>query len=116
MDNEALILQLLGEVRDKQDALTGRFDEINKRADTLDSALASHAKDSAGWHAEILKAFPAGDTDGHRRYHETVIEWRELRNKIVREALINAGKVGGLGAIGWLLYAIWIALKMELSK
>lgn len=64
----------------------------------------------------ILAGFPGGDPDSHRRYHETLIEWRELRNRMVKEALIQAAKVGGLGAIGWILYALWQAFKMEIMK
>lgn len=56
---------------------------------------------------QLLAAFPAGDIDGHRRYHETVIEWRELRNKMVREALIKAAQATSLGALGWVALAIW---------
>lgn len=69
--------------------------------------------------AEIKKlkaAFPGDDPEGHRRYHESVIEWRELRNRMIREALLQAGKVGGLGALGWIAYAVWIAIKMEVTK
>lgn len=65
---------------------------------------------------EIASGFPGGDPDGHRRYHESVIEWRELRNKMVRDALAQASKVGGMAAIGWLAYAIWTAFKMEIVK
>lgn len=64
----------------------------------------------------ILAGFPGGDPDSHRRYHESVIEWRELRNQMVRSALLQAAKVGGLGAIGWIAYALWQAFKMELMK
>lgn len=66
--------------------------------------------------ADISRGFPDSDPDSHRRYHESVIEWRELRNKMVREALIKAAQVGGLGAIGWVAYALWTALKMEVLK
>ena len=65
---------------------------------------------------DISNGFPDGDPDSHRRYHESVIEWRELRNKMVREALIKAAQVGGLGAIGWIAYALWSAFKMEVMK
>lgn len=66
--------------------------------------------------ARIMQGFPDGDPDSHRRYHESVIEWRELRNQMVKSALIQAAKVGGVGAIGWILYAAWVAFKMELMK
>lgn len=64
----------------------------------------------------LRNGFPGGDPDSHRRYHESIIEWRELRNKMVREALIQAAKVGGVGALGWFAYAAWTALKMEIFK
>lgn len=64
----------------------------------------------------LLRGFPGGDVDGHRRFHESLIEWRELRNKMVKEALVHAAKVGGIGATGWVLYAIWLAIKMEMIK
>lgn len=66
--------------------------------------------------ANIARGFPDGDPDSHRRYHESVIEWRELRNKMVRDALTHAAKVGGIGAACWVAYAVWTAFKMEVLK
>ena len=65
---------------------------------------------------KLASGFPGGDPESHRRYHETVIEWRELRNRMVRDALIQASKVGGMAGVGWLAYAIWTAFKMEIVK
>ncbi len=64
----------------------------------------------------IRQAFPADDMAGHRRYHEAVIEWQTLRNRLVRESLVQAAKVGTIAAMGWVLYALWVAIKMEFSK
>lgn len=64
----------------------------------------------------VKNAFPDSDPDGHRRYHETVIEWRELRNQMVKSALIQAAKVGGFAGFGWVMYALWVAFKMEVNK
>lgn len=61
-------------------------------------------------------AFPEGDPESHRRYHESVIEWRELRNKLVRAALEKMVSAGALAGTVWLLYAVWHALRMELNK
>lgn len=66
--------------------------------------------------ARIMLGFPDGDPESHRRYHESIIEWRELRNQMVKSALIQAAKVGGIGAIGWIAYAVWTAFKLELLK
>lgn len=65
---------------------------------------------------ELRRGFPDGDPDAHRRYHETVIEWRETRNLMVKAALTHAAKVGGVAGAGWVLYALWAALKMEITR
>lgn len=65
---------------------------------------------------QVLSAFPAGDTDGHRRYHESVIEWRELRNKLVREALIKVTQAGALAGAGWVALAIWQSFKLTVKQ
>lgn len=65
---------------------------------------------------KLLTAFPAGDCDGHRRYHESVIEWQELRNKMVREALVKAAQGGGLVAFGWVAMALWQAFKLTVKQ
>jgi len=64
----------------------------------------------------IIAGFPGGDPDSHRRYHESIIEWRELRNRMVREALVKAAQAGAVGALGWVAYAVWMAFKMEITK
>jgi hypothetical protein len=65
---------------------------------------------------QVLTVFPAGDTDGHRRYHESVIEWRELRNKLVREALIKITQAGALAGAGWVALAIWQSFKLTVKQ
>jgi hypothetical protein len=107
--NDALILDMLRELREDINQMSTAMASCEKRLD-------EHSAESKARHLVVIGAFPSGDTDGHRRYHETVIEWRELRNKIVRECLINAAKAGFLGATGWVLYAIWVAFKLELSR
>jgi hypothetical protein len=65
---------------------------------------------------KLLRAFPGEDVDGHCRYHESVIEWRELRNKLVREALIKVAQAGALAAAGWILIALWNAFKITIKQ
>lgn len=64
----------------------------------------------------LSAGFPGGDPESHRRYHESVIEWRETRNRMVKEALAHAAKVGGVAGMGWVCYALWTALKMEITR
>lgn len=66
--------------------------------------------------ADLRSGFPDGDPDSHRRYHESIIAWRELRNELVRGALTNASKVGFLAGLGWVCYAVWLVIKMEFTK
>lgn len=65
---------------------------------------------------ELRDGFPGGDPHAHRRYHESIIEWRETRNQMVKAALTHAAKVGGVAGAGWVLYALWTALKMEITR
>lgn len=58
---------------------------------------------------KALSGFPGGDPESHRRYHESVIEWREIRNKLVLEALTKAAGAGAVGALGYVVYALWQA-------
>lgn len=90
------LVQLLSEVRDNQ---------LDMRADF--EQLSQHVSQLRATNERLLSGFPAEDVEGHRRYHESVIEWRELRNKLVREALIKVASAGALGAAGWLILAIW---------
>lgn len=93
-----ILVEVLMEMRDNQ----------RDMADKLDAMQASTDK--------LMTGFPAQDVDGHRRYHESVIEWRELRNKLVREALQKMVGTGALAAAGWLLLAIWQSLKITVKQ
>lgn len=65
---------------------------------------------------KLMSGFPAQDVDGHRRYHESVIEWRELRNKMVREGLIKVGQAGMLTGAGILVGVLWKAFKISVTQ
>jgi hypothetical protein len=99
------LVQLLSEVRDNQLDLMANFEIVSAKVTHLEAA-----------NARLMSGFPADDVEGHRRYHESVIEWRELRNKLVREALIKIGSAGVLAATGWLLLAIWQSIVLTVQK
>lgn len=65
---------------------------------------------------KLLSAFPGGDAEAHRRYHQAYIERMELRNRLIREALVAMAKAGAVGGVGWLLYAIWQAFLSQVHK
>jgi len=99
------LAQLVGEMRDDQADVMAHIDALNAKTAQLEAS-----------NARLLAAFPAADVEGHRRYHESVIEWRELRNKLVREALTKMVGAGALAAIGWLVLAFWQAFKVTVTK
>jgi hypothetical protein len=96
---------LVSEMRDEQAEAMASTDAVNLKVSQLEATT-----------ARLQLAFPVGDIEGHRRYHESVIEWRELRNKLVREALTKMVGAGVLAGLGWLGLAIWQALKVSVTK
>jgi hypothetical protein len=86
--------------------------EIRDQLAATRSELAENTRKTS----QLLAAFPAGDIDGHRRYHEAVIEWRELRNRLVREALIKVTQAGALAGAGWVALAIWQSFKLTVKQ
>lgn len=101
----AALAQLLTEMRDAQRQMIVVVEGVKAR-DEQDRATIE----------KLMTGFPAGDFDGHRRYHEAVIEWRELRNKLVREALIKVAQAGSLAAFGWVALAIWQSFKLTVKQ
>lgn len=85
------------------------------QTEMLNKILAELAANTAET-KKLAQAFPAGDLDGHRRYHESVIEWRELRNRIVREGLVRIAHMGFFAGAGWLAYVAWQAIKVTVKQ
>lgn len=83
--------QVLTDMRDTQKELVARLDEL-------------------------IEGFPNRDIDGHRRYHEAVIERMELRNALVRAALIKVAQAGGVTAAGWIAVALWQSFKISVRQ
>ena len=63
-----------------------------------------------------VSAFPDGDPTGHRRHHELVIQREEERIAFWHEMRMAAAKWAGLGILGFLAAAVWIAIKTEAHK
>jgi hypothetical protein len=85
-------------------------EEQKKQGETLNAHIATEPED---W-AELLKetlscAFPAGDAEGHRRYHEETIAALEARVKFWKQMLFEVTKYGLFGVVGWLAYTVWVA-------
>ncbi|KDC48070.1 hypothetical protein [Bordetella bronchiseptica] len=56
--------------------------------------------------ASVRTGFPGGDYDGHRRYHELVIEREEQRRQIRREVITHLLKGSTWAALVGLLWMV----------
>lgn len=99
------LVQFLNEIRNNQQDMMACFEQLSKQV-ADQQALIERA----------LSGFPAADVEGHRRYHESVIERRELVNKMLRETLVNVAKTGTLGALGWLMLAAWKYFQITVTR
>lgn len=64
----------------------------------------------------LARGFPDNDIEGHRRYHESLISWHNLRNQVLRAALEKVVQAGFIAAFGWLAVMLWEWFKLEVKK
>jgi len=85
-------------------------------AENLRGAIHELSEDVKVMSETITKAFPAGDIDGHRRYHEVMIADIESRKKLT-QAIIEK-TISGLiwSLVVGLGYSIWHELLRILGK
>jgi hypothetical protein len=62
---------------------------------------------------DLHKAFPGGDWEGHRRYHETLIEKAEARTKFYEDLRGELAKKGMWALIVLLGLALWQYFKSK---
>ncbi|MGB9107482.1 MAG: hypothetical protein WCC39_02225, partial [Telluria sp.] len=77
------LVALLTEMRDNQLDMRADVEQLSQKVGCLQAG-----------NERLLSGFPADDVDGHRRYHQSVIERRELVNKMLRETLVAIAKTG----------------------
>lgn len=63
----------------------------------------------------VINGFPGKDPETHRRYHEAQMEWLEYRNGIIKDTIKKVCQASALGALGWLLVAIFQAIKLSIK-
>lgn len=64
----------------------------------------------------LEEAFPDSDPAGHRIYHERLIDKRERWDDVKHRLVMHIAGWGALGLIGWIVYVLWEAVKMEVRK
>ncbi|TCK43970.1 hypothetical protein B0G84_2318 [Paraburkholderia sp. BL8N3] len=65
---------------------------------------------------DLHKAFPGGDWDGHRRYHEAVIQRIEERAKLYQDLRAELAKKGLWALIAAIASAIWYYTKVKVNS
>ena len=95
--------------------------EIQGHVKDLTEKMAAH---HSGFREEVEKAvervyvsaFPDGDPTGHRLHHELVMRREEERLEFWKEMRTAGAKWLGLGVLGFVATAVWIAIKTEAHK
>lgn len=64
----------------------------NERLEKMSAALIKHIETEESAINKFITAFPEGDLEGHRRYHQLLIEEAEDRKKM-RQAIITKSTV-----------------------
>lgn len=99
------------EDRRKSDPNAPLFQLINQLhgvVQNLEQALQRSTDDQKKAVADVLdRAFPEGDPEGHRRYHEAAIAAAEEQRDFWKKLKLELFKWGLIGFIGWSVYAMW---------
>ena len=91
-------------------ALMEMVKETNANVSQLRTELADGAAEQkADLQAVLVRAFPEGDADGHRRHHEAVIQAAKDKAEFWKTMRTELGKYGLVAFWAWALYALWQA-------
>lgn len=97
----AALLVLVQQVHDDVQVFSRRLDD-QRHAESL--ALAEAVA------TLMIKSFPEGDAEGHRKMHEAEMKAVEARAEFWKKLLFEITKYGIFGVLGWLALKIWVAL------
>ncbi|WP_136414410.1 hypothetical protein [Herbaspirillum sp. ST 5-3] len=75
------------------------------------SAMRGELADNTRKTDQILKGFPQGDPDGHRRYHEEVIQKMADNRKLRQDLITHLAKTGS-----WLAFAGVVTILFKYFK
>ena len=113
--------QDLPERRTDTAALLLLVQQVHADVQTFSKQLDQQRRDEALQLAEavatlMIKSFPEGDADGHRKAHEAQMQAIEARAEFWRKMLFEVSKYGLIGVLGWLAIKIWVAFLAGPSK
>ena len=84
-----------------------KLEELIKAQGTTHEMLENHMKGEDALIAEFKNAFPAGDPQGHRSYHEALIDQNKQRRDFWAKLTFELTKWGIIGFLGWAVIQLW---------
>ena len=103
---------VMAELRELRDDLNQRHSENVTRHDVTDRKVDEAIRRIDDLH----KAFPGGDWDGHRRYHESVIGRIEARTRFYEDLRGHLIKNGMWAFLIFLAWAAWQSIKTKVTS
>lgn len=97
-------------------AILAALEAMQASADrNQDAKYDSLHKEMVALSAAVKTAFPDGDLDGHRRYHEILIEEAMERKRMRSAIFIHVAKSSTWAVIAGLVVLVWIGLKEKIG-
>jgi hypothetical protein len=93
------LIEVIEDIRDTQHATLKQLDDMDKRVIANTN------------HIDLLQtAFPSNDVDGHRRYHQLIIDNTEAKRNLTKA--IKEKTISGLlwSVVVWLATEVWTHL------
>lgn len=84
---------------------------IIARIDAIDTKLTAHMQREDNTLDHLANGAPGGDWEGHRRYHEAIIEKQQWRARLYRDLVAHVAKYGAISVIT--VFFAWIAWSMK---
>lgn len=88
-------------------------DLLKKLTASVD-AMRGELADNTRKTEDVLKGFPQGDPDGHRRYHEEVIQKMADNRKLRQELVVHLAKTSSWLAFVGVLTALYQHFKAQI--
>lgn len=94
--------------KDELQAVLELMAALSTQVGQLNASIGQHRKDQqTDLEAVMIRAFPDGDPEGHRRHHEAVIRAAEARAEFWTKMRFELFRWGLLGFLGWSLMSLW---------
>lgn len=87
--------------------IAGTLDELKAAHADTRNMIEDHMKGDDHLLGVIRSAFPGDDPEGHRRYHEALIDEAVQRKEFWRKLFFEVSKYGLIGFLGWLFIQLW---------